>query len=212
MKDFPFFATDYGVASITLKEIPYSSTAYIKIQDSLEPEKLLEECIGFCKMAGAEKIFASNHPILEKYPMHTTIVQMSRLREGLIQPDAALFPVTEQTIERWREIYNQKMAKVPNSSYMSMFDGKELLKKGSGYFVHKDGTLLGIGIASGERIDAVASVQAGAGETVVLALNCALSGERAILDVASNNKKAISLYERMGFVKNCEISRWFQVL
>ena len=42
MKDFPVFTTEYGVASLILKEIPYQGTAYITLQDSLEPEKLLE--------------------------------------------------------------------------------------------------------------------------------------------------------------------------
>lgn len=212
MKDFPFFTTENGVASLTLKEIPYTKTAYIKIQDSLEPEKLIEECVGFCKMAGAEKILGSNHPFLEKYPLHTQIIQMTRLRDGLSDTDAALFPVTEKTIDRFREIYNDRMSAVPNASFMSISDGKELLQRGNGYFIHRGEMLLGIGIASGEKIDAVISVCPGAGEDVVLALNHALSGEQAMLEVASTNHRAIRLYERMGFIKTVEISRWYQLL
>lgn len=212
MKDFPFFTTEYGVASLTLKEIPYTKTAYIKIQDSLEPEKLIEECVGFCRMAGAEIIYGSNHPFLEKYPLHTQIIQMTRMRDGLPDTDAALFPVTEKTIESFREIYNRRMSAVPNSSYMSVSDGKELLKRGNGYFIHRGEVLLGIGIASGERIDALVSVCPGAGEDVVLALNHALSSEQAVLEVASTNHRAMRLYERMGFIKNAEISRWYRLL
>lgn len=212
MKDFPLFTTQNGVASLTLKEIPYTKTAYIKIQDTLEPNKLLDECVGFCKMAGAEKIYGSNHPILEQYPFHTQIFQMTQLREGLPDTDAALFPVTEQSLGRFREIYNARMSCVPNFSYMSVLDSKKLLKQGNGYFVHRGDALLGIGIASGEKIDAVVSLVKGAGEDVVLALNHALSGNRAVLEVASVNQKAISLYERMGFMKSCEVSRWYCIL
>lgn len=212
MKDFPFFTTEYGVASLTLKEIPYTKNAYIKIQDSLEPEKLIEECVGFCRMAGAETIYGSSHPFLEKYPLHTQIIQMTRLRDGLPDTDAALFPVTEKTIESFREIYNHRMSAVPNSSYMSISDGKELLKRGNGYFIHRGEVLLGIGIASGEKIDAVISVCPGAGEDVVLALNHALSSEQAVLEVASTNHRAMRLYERMGFIKSAEISRWYRLL
>ena len=212
MKDFPFFTTKNGVASLTLKEIPYTKTAYIKIQDTLEPDKLLQECVEFCKMAGAEKIYGSNHPILERYPLHTQILQMTQYRENLPDTDAALFPVTEQTLDRWREIYNDRMNGVANFSYMSVWDSKEILRLGKGYFVHRGDTLLGIGIASGEIIECVIAVITGAGEDVVLALNHALSGEQAILEVASTNEKAIRLYERMGFIKNCEISRWYQLL
>lgn len=212
MRDIPFFATENGVASLTLKEIPYSKAAYIKIQDASEPEKLLEECVGFCKMAGAEKIYGSNHPIFENFPFHTQILQMVQLRERFSGTDAVLIPVAEHTLNQWREIYNNRMSNIPNFSYMSVYDGRELLRKGNGYFVYRGETLLGIGIASGEKIDAVISVLPGAGEDVICALNLALSGDRAILEVASVNEKAIRLYERMGFVKDCEVSCWFQLL
>ena len=212
MKDFPFFTTEYGVASLTLKEIPYTRTAYIKIQDTAHPEKLLEECVGFCKMAGAEKIYGANHPFLEQYPFHTRILCMSKRRDAFTDTDAALIPVLENTIDYWREIYNNRMSNVANFSYMSISDGKALLRRGNGYFVHRGDVLLGIGIASGEKIDAVIAVQKGAGEDVVLALNHALSGECAILEVASENEKAIRLYERMGFEKTSEISCWYRLL
>ena len=212
MKDFPFFTTENGVASLTLKEIPYTKVAYIKIQDSQEPEKMLEECVEFCKIVGAEAIYASNHPILEKYPLHTRIVGMMCLREALPDTEAALFPATEQTIDLWSKIYNERMASVANFSYMSVSAREELLKKGNGYFVHRNEELIGIGIASGERIDAVISVRPGAGRDVVLALNHALSGEKAVLEVASVNDRAIRLYERLGFMKTAEISRWYRLL
>jgi hypothetical protein len=35
MRDIPMFTTEYGVASLVLKEIPYQAAAYITIQDSL---------------------------------------------------------------------------------------------------------------------------------------------------------------------------------
>ena len=56
MKDFPCFATDDGVASLILKEIPYRQEAYIRFQD-VQPGRFapfLQECVSFCRMAGAE--------------------------------------------------------------------------------------------------------------------------------------------------------------
>ena len=47
MKNFPFFTTEYGVAALTLREIPYQGKAYIKILDTQEPEQLLKECVDF---------------------------------------------------------------------------------------------------------------------------------------------------------------------
>lgn len=212
MKDFPFFTTEYGVAGLTLKEIPYTQAAYIKILDSQEPEKLLEECIAFCKMAGAAYIYGSGHSFLEKFPFHTRILRMTQARENLLDTDAALFPVTDKTIDFWRKIYNERMSNVPNFSYMSLSDGNELLGQGSGYFIHRQEKLLGIGIASGDKIDAVIAVKAGAGEDVVLALNHALCGDRINLEVASTNERAVNLYRRMGFITAGEVSAWYKLL
>lgn len=211
MKNIPVFTTENGAASLILQEIPYTQTAYIKIQHTLEPEKLIAECVDFCKMASAEQIFAANHPCLEVYPFHTALWRMTRSRMGLPDTDAALFPVTEQTVEIWQTLYNRKMAQVPNFSYMTQRDAAEMLQRADGYFVHRGQTLLGIGIASGERIDAVIAAQKGAGEQVILALNHALSGEMISLDVASTNERAVRLYERLGFTAVQELCRWYQV-
>ena len=43
MRDMPFFTTLSGVASLTLSQIPYTGKAYIRIQDSTEPEQFLRE-------------------------------------------------------------------------------------------------------------------------------------------------------------------------
>ena len=56
MKDLPMFTTQNGVASLTLREIPYQQTAYIKLQATQQPKELLEECVGFCRAVGAEKV------------------------------------------------------------------------------------------------------------------------------------------------------------
>lgn len=212
MKDFPMFTTENGVASLFLREIPYRQRAHIKIHSSQEPEKLLEECIGFCRACGAEWIDAAGHKYLEKYPLITALVAMSRPLDGLEQFDGCLFPVTEQTVDRWREIYNQRMADIPNCAFMDSADGKAMLAEGDGYFIHRDGKLLGIGRASGEMIDTVIAVEPGAGETVVRALASLLTSDTARLQVASENTQAVRLYERLGFVKIKELSRWYRVL
>ena len=104
------------------------------------------------------------------------------------------------------------MENVPNAAYMDSKDGKELLEAGDGYFVHKDGVLLGIGKAGGDFIDTVIAVKPGMGETVVKALASVLTEETVRLLVAGANERAVRLYERMGFVKVKEVSRWYRVL
>ncbi len=148
---------------------------------------------------------------MEAYPLHTAIWRMQRPVEGLPEADAALMPVTQQTIEQWRALYNSKMAGVPNAAHISFFDGKKLLARGEGYFVHRSGTLLGIGIAGGTRIDAVIAAQPGCGRDVLLALSHALSGEEIVLEVASENTRALRLYDSLGFIRTAELSRWYRI-
>lgn len=211
MRDLPMFTTENGVGSLVLKEIPYSGIAYITIYDSSFPIDFLQECVDFCRAVGAGKIYASGHTVLESYPFFTSVIQMSASVDIIPESDACLFPVTEKTVGRLREIYNDKMKNVDNASYMSENAAQELLKRGDGYFVHRNGSLLGIGIASGDRIDCLASVTPGGGAEVISALCHGLMEERVMLDVASTNVKAVNLYERMGFIKTAEISRWYKI-
>lgn len=211
MNDIPMFTSEYGVASLFLREIPYRQRAHIKIQSSLEPEKLLEECISFCRMCGAEWIDAAGDPYLDKYPLITAILSMQCDKSCIPEAEACLFPVTEETVDQWLDIYNARMVNIPNAAYMDRRDGKNLLKSGDGYFVHRDGKLLGIGKAAGDFIDTVIAVEPGAGETVVRALASILTEDTVKLWVASANTRAIGLYERMGFVTVKELSRWYLV-
>lgn len=211
MKDFPVFTTEYGVASLILREVPYQGIAYIRIQAALEPEKLLQECVSFCRMVGAERICAAGHESLERYPLYTAVWEMAWLRESLGEPTASLWPVTEETASEFKRIYNEKIRKIPNAAWMDGAEQKRMLAAGDGYFVHRDGKLLGIGRVEGEKLLFLASVYPGAGAEVVRTLASASQEERCILEVASENKKALALYERMGFVRVGEKSRWFLV-
>ena len=120
-------------------------------------------------------------------------------------------PVTEDTLEKWREIYNNAMADVPNAAFMDRQDAIAMLTKGDGYFVHKNGSLLGIGKASGGTVEAIVSLCPGAGQDVLLALTHVLFCEDITLEVSSENARAIRLYDRLGFIKTAELSRWYVV-
>ena len=109
MRDFPIFTTENGVGSLVLKEIPYRGVAYITIRDSSAPAEFLNECADFCRAVGAQHVYASGHSILESYPVYTSIVQMSASTEFIPETDAALFPVTEKTVSRWKDIYNERI-------------------------------------------------------------------------------------------------------
>lgn len=211
MKDIPIFTSEYGVASLTLKEIPYTKRAYIRLQDSIEPRKLLDECRAFCLAAGAESVFAAGDPCLNAYPEHTLVLRMKCLRNCLGDTDARLVPVKADTLSTFCRIYNDAMQNVANASYLAEGDARRLLTKNNSYFIYRENKVVGIGIASDETIQAVAAVIPGCGKDVVLALNRVLTGPEVQVDVASVNKRAVHLYEKLGFKETQVLSVWYTV-
>ena len=213
MKDIPMFDTETGVSTLVLREIPYKQIAYVKIH-SVQPGGLqahLSECVSFCRMCGAERIFATGHEELTQWPLYCTVHTMALGLPADLEACANLFPVTEQTAGKWRALYNERMAAVDNTATMTARDEKELLAGGA-YFVHEAGALLGIGWMKGSELLCIASAQPGAGERVLKTLLTLADSDRVTLDVASTNHRALGLYERMGFVPVEEKSRWYQIL
>ena len=211
MKDFPVFPTEHGAASLVLREIPYRREAFVHIRSTREPVLLLQECVAFCVACGAERVYATGHENLQQYPLYTRIYRMAgqvHLQEEAEVP--AMFPVTAQTAAQWRKLYNQRMANVDNAATLEQKDEERLITGGA-YFVHRAGELLGIGWLEGNTLLAMASLQPGAGEAVCRAMQSLLPGQPMTLEVASTNRRAISLYQRMGLLKVEELSCWYRV-
>lgn len=213
MKDIPVFTTDHGVAHLIFKEIPYRETAYIWILDVQpgELEEHLRECRSFCRMAGAEKIYAAGHQELERWPLHTKVLELRGEARVDGEKLRSLFPVTEQTVSRWRQIYNERMRSVDNASTLETRDEDTILSSGGAYFVHERGELLGIGWLEDTRLLAMAAVKRGAGELVMHSLMSLMEGAAATLEVASTNTRALRLYEKLGFLTVGERSSWYDI-
>ena len=166
--------------------------------------------MSFCVACGAEKIYASGSGILETYPLHTAVLEMRgipNVDEALVE---SLFPVTEATVARWRALYNKAMAKVDNAGTLESRDEERLLEGGA-YFVHRRGELLGIGYLREDCIEAIAAAKPGAGVRVLHSLASVCPGVPLRLEVAESNGRAIALYEKIGFLKVQELSRWYRV-
>lgn len=213
MRDFPIFTTEFGVSSLILKEIPYRKEAYIRIRDVQKDyfAEHLAECVAFCRICGAQRIFAEGNEKLAEYPLYTSVLRM----KGTARPDpekvACLFPVTEETVGRWRGIYNEAMRGVDNAGTLESREEKQILSGGSAYFVHENGKLMGIFWLEGNKLLAIAAVCRGAGERVMHTMMTLRQEELLELEVASTNERAIRLYEVLGFVKTEELTRWHQV-
>ena len=213
MRDLPFFITDYGVADLILKEIPYKQTAYIRVHEAQpgELEQLIGECRGFCRMAGADYIYAAGHQELDRWPLYTEVLSMRGTAWVDREKLCSLFPVTEQTVAQWRKVYNERMASVHNSATLETRDEKRIVESAGAYFVHENGELLGIGWLEDTTLLAVASVKPGAGERVMHTLMSLVEGSDMSLEVASTNIRARKLYEKLGFLAVSSVSKWYDV-
>lgn len=206
------FTTEYGIASLVLKEVPYKQVAFIRIHD-VQPGKLaehLEECIGFCRVCGAQRILAAGYEGMDNYPLESIVYQMG-MPLSRKEPEDQLWPVTEETVTHWREIYNKGMRPFDNHATLTSFDEKKILSSCGAYFVHRDGQMLGIGWMEDNKLLALVSLVPGMGQRVAEALFTTLDGEYVTLEVLSTNERAIRLYEKMGFTRTKEISRWYRV-
>ena len=212
MRNIPVFSTDIGVASLVLEQIPYIATGFVHIHDTPEPKAFIEECAGFCRAAGADMVLATGHSILEQYPLAYEVLIMTAPLDSIPDTDAAVIPVTEETLDLWVRLYNEKMASVDGSVYMSSMDAKKLLDAGCAYFVHREGKLLGIGKGSGEELEVIAAAEPSMGETVFCALCHCLSGPMVRLQVASTNARAIRLYKKLGLLCTGMERAWYRIL
>lgn len=111
MKDIPVFSCPDGIATLILREVPFRGEGYILVRGRVRhPEGLLAECTGFCRAAGAERLFAAGEADFSGYPAAIRILGRSAPRESLLPaPEAVrLVPVTEETAADWAREYNAR--------------------------------------------------------------------------------------------------------
>lgn len=213
MKNIPIFTTPHGVATIVLREIPYSARAYILPQSVFtSTQELVHECAEFCRAAGAEQVFAKMDAAIEGASFQCEIWELTRT--GVLpQPERELelTAVTEENCEDYRSLYNEKFAHVDNAAYCERADALKLENEGGWLYV-QDGRVLGLGQVQGDELRCIAAAQKGLGFDLAIALMKKLATEEVRLTVASSNAPALRLYERLGFEKTAVCSRWYRIL
>ena len=129
MKDIPVFSCPDGIATLILREVPFRGEGYILVRGVFGTlEGLLAECAGFCRAAGAERLFAAGEADFSGYPAAIRILGRSAPRESLLPaPEAVrLVPVTEETAADWAREYNARFRAVPAAESCSPAEERAL--------------------------------------------------------------------------------------
>ena len=219
MKNIPIFTASNGLASLILREIPYSGRAYVMVRAVWRGETaaLLEECGQFCRAAGAETVFASDG--LEPLPARHAydMVELRCRRADLPVPDRVLplEPLTADNAAAYLEIYNRCFRDLPGARAYDQTDIRRLLGKNLAFLVRWQGNYAAVAeLAEGGLAGAGVLPEfrgQGLGRELVLTVLHRLETPEVTLKTASTNAAALSLYRRLGFGQTQITSRWWQL-
>lgn len=220
MNNIPVFTAQGGTATLILREIPISGKAYVLLRTVLPgmEENLAAECASFCRMCGAEEIFASwadgDLPFLPPtYDIYLLHVSKSALPEG---KPVQLVPMTPENDAIYQRIYNRCFSHVSHALSYDRGQIARIYREHQRAFLALDAENrpYGIGELHGNELAAVAVLPKcrGTGTDLALSLLRLCPGEDLKVTVASDNEAAMHLYEKLGFHMSGVESKWFQVL
>lgn len=218
MNNIPLFASQGGTASLVLREIPFTGKAYIILQLIVEEKlpEMIAECCGFCRSCGATECFVSRGdgddlPIPVAYETIRMTVHKNLLPPG--EP-VTLAPIQEANDSIYIRLYNQCFAHVSGAA---AYDRKQIQRI---YLLHQkaflallpDGTPFGFGELHDNELAAVGVLPEyrGRGHDLTLALLAHCPGPVCSLTVASDNLRALRMYEKLGFQQEEVVSRWYR--
>lgn len=216
MKNIPVFTASAGVATLILAEIPYKQTAYILIRSVwTDPAALLDECGRFCRMAGAETVYASwEDQLLPGEPVYE-MLSMSCRKAELPPPSGPLelVPLTPENSQAYLSIYNHCFRLVPGAATYTERDLKRLYDTDMAWLARKDGHFAAIAEISREGLEGIGVLPEfrGLGFDLAATVLQMVPSLTVSLKVASTNAPALRLYERLGFSAGPVISRWFRI-
>lgn len=217
MKNIPVFTSSYGIATLILREIPWNRTAYVLVRSVWNDQKaaLLEECRGFCRAVGAEQIYAAWE--LEDLPAEPAweMQRMTRPKAGLPagEKPPVLEPLTKDNRDAYLRIYNTCFRSVPCAASYDYSSLEPLYGEDLAWLAKVDGEYAGVAEISKIGLEGLAVLPEyrGLGYELALAALPMVPSTELQLKVASTNQRAISLYERLGFVRADVEKRWWKL-
>lgn len=202
MKDIPVFTSSEGIASLILREIPAWRVAYVLIRGVFSDiERLMSDCEGFCRAAGAERVYFSGEGDFSGCPVHARLMERSILCAALPATAAEAVPVAPETVGDWLAYYRTRFAAVPAAG--------SCVDTAGAWFLRADGRTIGIGQLCGDELRAVAALAPRRGADCVAALGALCRTERLRLLCAVENAPAMALYDRLGFDRGEVKEVWY---
>ena len=202
MRDIPLFTVTDGMATLILHEIPFRREAFVWIRTVFgSVEGLVKECAGFCKAAGADRVYFSGDMDLSTFPVHARLIYRSVSKSALPSTEAIALPVEDEN--RWLEIYRRAFLPVPVAQSTPSPEGR--------YDIFLGGKQIGIGQIQGGMLMSVASTEKGKGRDCLCALAPHGEGDGLRLVCAEENIPAMKLYDRLGFTKEDVKEVWYSL-
>ena len=201
MKDIPIFTATNGMASLILREIPYRREAYVHVRAVFTRlEFLLRECAAFCRMAGAERVFASGVEDFSHYPLHARLMEREIAKEALPSVEAKAIPTED---ERWLACYREAFRNVPVARTLEHMEHC--------YWIMEQDVPIGFGQIHEGTLHSVGALQKGAGARCVCALAATDSAPSIRLLCAMENQPAMRLYDHLGFSHGAIKETWYEI-
>ena len=217
MKNIPLFTSTYGIATLILREIPWSGSAYVLVRSvwNEQKEALLEECKSFCRAVGAKEIFATYG--MEELPAEHAydMLAMTRPKTGLpvSERPVDLEPLTKANSEAYLRIYNTCFVSVPSAASYDAASLDPLYGEDLAWLAKVDGVYAGVAEISKAGLEGIAVLPEykGLGYELALAVLPMVPSAELRLKVASINDRAVALYDRLGFLSKGAEKRWWRL-
>ena len=217
MKNIPMFTGQHGMATLVFKELSFSGSAYVVVRAvwTGETAAFLEECRGFCRAVGAEKIYASWEEKSLPADHAYDVLGLYREKAGLPLPnrEVELEELRPENGEEYLRIYNTCFRSVAGAASYDKQDLRRLYGQDCAFLAKMDGQYAAVTEISKEGLESVAVLpeHRGLGHDLSLTVLPMVPNPILRLKVASSNLRALNLYRRLGFVQENVRSRWYQL-
>lgn len=223
MNNIPVYFSKGGTATLILREIPYTSVAYV-VARTVFPGSLadlIEDCGSFCRECGAKTCLISMEDGSEipSLPHAYDIYSMAGHKASFPAPAFSfhLQPMTAENQSTYLDLYNRCFSGVSHALTYDHGQIQRILRTGQQAFIAYDqaGAPCGMGELHENELAAVGLLPEHRGKGLSLPLTLSLlahcPGDRITLTVVSDNEAAIRLYESMDFRITAIESRWYKV-